>query len=337
MNWKTLLAGCGALFVSLVLTILWLVFDYLHSPISSQTQDQMLIIKSGSSFAKVEQQLVELGLLEKPEELRLLAEWQGAIYRIQSGEYLISPKWTPVELLGRLTSGQTMLHSVTLPEGKRFIEVVDILQKKGFGQKEDFLVLFEDEALLKQIEVSPTPANLEGFLFPETYLFSKSLSPRKIFGAMIRQFNQNYVPLKPQARRIGWSDQSVITLASIIEKETGLSKDRPLISAVFHNRLKRRMRLQSDPTVIYGIVNFDGNLTRQHLRTKTPFNTYTHRGLPPHPIANPGQESIQSALQPADVNYLYFVARGDGSSQFSKTLKEHNQAVWKYQKKRSKP
>ena len=320
----------------LVITILWFIFNYLHSPISSQIQKQVLIVHSGSSFSQVEQQLVDLGLLDKPAEFRLLAEWQQAMSRIKAGEYLISSEWTPIELLDRLTSGQTMLHRITFPEGKRFVEVAQILENQGFAKKEKFLALFQDEALLKQIEISPTPSNLEGFLFPDTYLFSKSLPPQKILEAMIRQFNQNYAELKPQARQLNWSDHAVITLASIIEKETGLSKDRTLISAVFHNRLKRQMRLQSDPTVIYGIENFDGNLTRKHLKTKTPFNTYVQSGLPPHPIANPGKESIQSALQPAHVKYLYFVARGDGSSQFSITLKEHNQAVWKYQKNAKK-
>ena len=192
--------------------------------------------------------------------------------------------------------------------------------------------LKHDPELLKKTGITEL-TTLEGFLFPETYFFSRAETEREVLSAMIDQYRRVFnSDFQKRAKEIGMSEYNVLTLASIVEKETGIDSDRPLIASVFHNRLNRRMRLDSDPTVIYGMKNFDGNLTRKHLRTPTPYNTYTRYGLPPTPISNPGRASLHSVLYPAENKYLYFVARGDGSSKFSRTLSEHNKAVWKYQK-----
>ena len=163
------------------------------------------------------------------------------------------------------------------------------------------------------------------------------MSAAKIISMMTEKFNRVYAAdKKKRAAELGLTTSELITLASIIEKETGVAKEMPLISAVFHNRLKRGIPLQSDPTTIYGIKDFNGNITKRDLRTKTPYNTYTFKGLPPGPIANPGKKAIEAALNPADVSYLYFVSRNDGTHHFSRNLKEHNRAVNKFQKKRGR-
>jgi UPF0755 protein len=174
--------------------------------------------------------------------------------------------------------------------------------------------------------------SLEGYLFPDTYYFPRNTPIDRIIQTMLDRFNTVFTPAwADRARGIGLSRHQVVTLASIIEKETGAAGERPLIASVFHNRLARGMRLQSDPTVIYGIEDFDGNLTRAHLETPTPYNTYQVAGLPPGPIASPGRAALEAALFPEETDYLYFVARGDGTHQFSTRLDEHNEAVRRYQ------
>ena len=175
--------------------------------------------------------------------------------------------------------------------------------------------------------------SLEGYLYPDTYLISRDLDARELVDLMVRRFWKVFNDLIRGQKR-DMSLREIVTLASIVEKETGLAEERPVIASVFLNRLKKRMRLESDPTVIYGLKNFDGNLKRKDLRTPNPYNTYTNHGLPPGPIANPGRESLMAVINPAETDYLYFVSRNDGSHCFSTTLKEHNRAVVRYQKRR---
>jgi UPF0755 protein len=177
-----------------------------------------------------------------------------------------------------------------------------------------------------------TADTLEGYLFPDTYYFPSGLESKSIITAMVKQFRIAFKPeWQTRAEELGMSVHEVVTLASIIEKETGAPEERPLISSVFHNRLKKGMRLETDPTVIYGIPDFDGNIKRRHLNTYTPYNTYKIKGLPPGPIASPGAAALEAALYPAQSKYLYFVSKKDGTHQFSATIKEHNAAVRKYQ------
>jgi UPF0755 protein len=178
---------------------------------------------------------------------------------------------------------------------------------------------------------------LEGFLFPETYKFSKASTEKTILKKMVDTFFQKLpVNYEQLAKKVGLTFYEAIILASIIEKETSVPAERTLIASVFHNRLKQRMRLQTDPTVIYGIKNFDGNLTRKQLRTRTPYNTYINYGLPPTPIANPGLESLMAAVKPANSNYIYFVAKGDGTHAFSVNYQQHKRAVAKFQRRRKR-
>ena len=315
-------------------------YSFLRNPISElqKPDSKVIVIPSGAGFRKVVQILTENNLIDQPLYFHLLAYYRNAFSQIQAGEFEIQSHWTPNQLLDYLVEGRPQLHRVTVPEGLIFEEIAARLVKAGLGKMETYRTLKTNLDLRKLVEITvladnPVVPSMEGFLFPETYFFSKNASEIMILTTMIAQFNQNYTEANRQrASKLGFSDYEVIILASMIEKETALEQDRYLVSAVFHNRLKRKMRLESDPTVIYGIKDFDGNLTRRHLKKPTPYNTYTNSGLPPSPICNPGKASIESTLHPADVDYLYFVARGDGSTQFSSNLKNHNKAVQRYQK-----
>jgi UPF0755 protein len=226
--------------------------------------------------------------------------------------------------------GKGIFQSVTIPEGLTVREIAELLGKMQIADGAKFLALAAESELLQSLGLDH--GGLEGYLFPDTYYFTPATPEREILLAMAEQFRKAIRPLLAQRDDgIGLSPHEIVTLASVVEKETGVEAERPLVSAVFHNRLKRQMPLQSDPTVIYGLKKFDGNLTRKDLREPSPYNTYRITGLPPGPICNPGLSSIRAALYPADVPFLYFVSKNDGTHLFSESLAEHNRAVKTYQ------
>jgi len=240
----------------------------------------------------------------------------------------------PMDILKAITSGKTVLHPVTIPEGYRITEIAELLAEKISINKEKFIKEARSKDLIKSLNI--TSDSLEGYLFPETYHFSKHTPEQKIVQAMLNTFKQRITNrnILDQIQKSDMSLHEVITLASLIEKETGMNDERKHISSVFHNRLHRNMRLQTDPTVIYAIEEFDGNIRKKDLNIDSPYNTYRYKGLPPGPIANPGIKSIVAALNPIRSNHLYFVSRKDGSHHFSSNLREHNRAVQKYQLKK---
>ena len=310
------------------------IFQIFYSPIMSTAPEgsSIILIPRGSTFNSVTMSIREKGMLPYPRLYSYLAEQLKVYSRIQAGEFKIQHNWNTYELLQYLISGKSIRHKITIPEGSNYVQIAERLHSSKLADKEVLMSLINDPELLAKTGI-PEVTTLEGFLFPETYFFSRVESEKEILSAMIAQYRRVFnTDFQKRAEEIGMKEYKVLILASIVEKETGIDSDRPLIASVFHNRLKRRMRLDSDPTVIYGLSDFNGNLTRKHLRKPTPYNTYTRYGLPPTPISNPGHASLHSVLYPADKKYLYFVARGDGSSQFSKTLREHNKAVWQYQK-----
>ena len=294
------------------------------------SQPQTLIIPPGTPFAAVARQLESRGIVESGTKLKLLARIRGNSGRVQAGEYLFVDKANPDQVLARLVAGDVVRRRFTIPEGLTIKEIAARLEAERVTAAAPFIALATDPALAESLGIDGE--SLEGYLFPETYTFSAGVPPRDLLDAMVQQFRARLTPeLLAAAEGLGLTRHQLVTLASIIQKEAGNNEEMPLISAVFHNRLKRRIPLQADPTVIYGIENFDGNLTRLHLTTPTPYNTYRIPGLPLGPIANPGEEALQAAAFPASVTYLYFVSRGDGTHKFSDTLKEHNQAVQRYQ------
>jgi peptidoglycan lytic transglycosylase G len=300
---------------------------------SQETENHHVVeVQEGASFKEVTNQLAQKGLIVSPFWFRLMGKVQDAERRIQPGEYDLHTAMRPVEILSAMVKGKVIQYSVMIPEGLTAQQIGKLLEEAGIAKEEDIAPLVSAPAFAKSLGLEAQ--TLEGYLFPDTYHFRRRTKPEDVLRAMVHRFQEAYTPeLQAQAAALGMSERHVVTLASIIEKETGQEDERPLISAVFHNRLKKGLPLQSDPTVIYGIRKFSGNLTRKDLGRRTPFNTYTSKGLPPSPIANPGLKSIQAAVSPAPVKYLYFVSKNDGSHHFSVTLTEHNRAVERYQKR----
>ncbi len=294
---------------------------------------QVIEIKAGSSFTHIANQLAEADIISDATRFTWLARWRGATGQVHAGEYLFEGDAQPDEVLARLVAGDIRKFQVTIPEGFNLREIAARLAKTEVGSAADFLALCHDTEFIRELDIEAD--SLEGYLFPETYTYTSSTTARQLLRSMVDQLDKHLSPsILASAEALGMNRHELLTLASIIQKEAGNVMEMPLISAVFNNRLKRGIALQADPTVIYGIDDFDGNLTRKHLETPTPYNTYRKRGLPPGPIASPGQFALHAAANPADTRDLYFVARGDGTHEFTATLKEHNRAVRRYQLKR---
>ncbi len=253
------------------------------------------------------------------------------------GEYVVDESVSVMDLINMLEKGTTCLLTITIPEGLRMQDIFSQLKGTGYNNTGNYDTISQSNEFIKSLNLPINSDSLEGFLFPETYKFSKEIDERTILRTMVKTFLKN-IPndYKEQAQKVGLTYYEAIILASIIEKETSVGNERNMIASVFHNRLKKHMKLQTDPTVIYGIPNFDGNLTRQQLRTRTPYNTYINYGLPPTPIANPGLASLMAAVKPANTSFLYFVAKGDGTHEFSTNYRDHRRAVFRFQKRRIK-
>jgi len=302
---------------------------FLSRPVTPP-DSQVIAVHPGEPFRRVAAELERQGVVDSALRLRLLARWQGTAGRVQAGRYLFVDPATPAQVLERLVRGDVLLRKITIPEGLTMVEIADRLQAADVVSAADFLAACRNRALLAKLGIDGP--SLEGYLFPETYRVGEGISADELASLMVAQFRAQVSPeLLGAAKKQGLNLRQLVTLASIIQKEAGNVDEMPLISAVFHNRLKRGIALQADPTVIYGISDFDGNLTRKHLTTDTPYNTYMHPGLPPGPIANPGKAALEAAAHPADVDYLYFVANGKGSHVFARTLAEHNANVRRYQ------
>jgi UPF0755 protein len=330
---RLVLISIGLLF--LVVVFLSLGFGlFLVSPADKEGAEQVFIVKEGASVKEVAGDLDKRGLITNKTLFVLWTRLKGYGKDIRAGEYSLSPAMAPVQLLEILRKGLVILHPVTIPEGFTIDQIADALAAKGLGEKKRFLELTQDKALLRQYGISGP--SFEGYLFPDTYHFSRGTPTLAILDTMVKRFKQMVTPLMDKSQGPGMKFEEVVILASIVEKETGRPEERPLIASVFLNRLKLGMRLESDPTVIYGIENFDSDLKKKDLMDKTPYNTYVIHGLTPGPIANPGLESIKAVMDPAKTDYLYFVSKNDGSHHFSKTLAEHNRAVEIYQKRKGK-
>jgi len=295
-----------------------------------------MTVYPGQTFHTTLIKLHEMNIVKNRFKFKMVAVFKGYDKRIKAGEYLLSGTMSPSEIFKVLIVGKVQLHRLTVPEGYNLYQIATLVADSGWGTKTAFLEIANDAARAKRAGIEAD--TLEGYLFPDTYYFQKGATAEQVISTMIKQFWSVFSPeWTQQAGKLGLSVHEIVTLASIIEKETGAPFERPIISSVFHNRLKKRMRFESDPTVIYGLKDFDGNLTRKHLATFTPYNTYQIKGLPPGPIANPGRKALEAALYPADTDYLFFVAKRDRTHQFSTNLKDHIRAVKKYQlRKRNK-
>jgi len=320
-----LILMCTFLFLSAGLSL------SLPSPL--KMPEKVLDIPKGTGFLGIVDLLTREGVMRDRVSFSLLAIVQGKAKQMRAGEYLFKNSMFPDEILSKLAKGDELFHTFTIPEGYNLFQIAKLVQEAGLVKEKMLLDKARDTSFLSFAGIKGTSA--EGYLFPDTYRFRKSAGAEEILKAMIERFNQVYGEVydEKRAQALDLTREQVVILASMVEKETGVSWEKPLIAAVFKNRLKKKMRLQCDPTVIYGLTNFNGDLTREHLNSDTLFNTYRFIGLPPAPIANPGNEALLAVLYPAQVNYLYFVSRNDGTHCFSNTLQEHNWAVGKYQKR----
>jgi UPF0755 protein len=316
--------------IFLILSAAFLMTYVFYSTPSDLSQPAEVRVDQGDSLATVVRKLREQKVISNETLFALWARFRGAEKKIHRGLYRFDVKVTPYEVLDRLVTGKGIFLTVTIPEGMTIKDIADLLEKLKVVDKEKFLAEANNPQLLATLGLQDK--GLEGYLFPNTYSFIPSTPEKDIIIAMAEQFRKASQPLLVRPNGIQQlTPHEIITLASIIEKETGIEAERPLVSAVFHNRLKRQMPLQSDPTVIYGLKEFNGNLTRKDLHDPSPYNTYRITALPPGPICNPGLSSIKAALYPANVSYLYFVSKNDGTHLFSDTIESHNQAVKTYQ------
>ena len=323
-----LVSGISALVVLSVALLFW----FSIQPASKEGSVEVVIPK-GASVRDVARILHRSGVIKSERMFELFVRVAGKQRKIKAGTYEFSFPISPAELLAKLTRGEQKLVKITIPEGLTIREIDELLAEKGLIRRGELARLGYDPDVAKRYGIDAK--SLEGFLFPDTYLVRRDVEPEELIEIMLKRFWEVFdANLRAEAESRGMSVLEAVTLASMIEKETGVDSERPLISAVFHNRLKKGMKLQCDPTVIYGLESFDGNLTKEDLKNPHPYNTYVHGGLPPGPICNPGRASLVAAVRPADVNYLYFVSRGDGTHYFSSTYSEHWNAVLKYQIKR---
>ncbi|MCB0307998.1 MAG: endolytic transglycosylase MltG [Bdellovibrionales bacterium] len=324
------------LLISIVFFTSLLVGYYLIFTIPKHIEPRQTVtlwVPPGSSSSRIATQLGQSGILIHPIPLKALVKILKTEKQLKPGEYNFEVPSSTWEVYQKLLKGDVTVHRVTFPEGLTAKESLNMLSMALGVNTKILSSTLKDDALRQRLGV-PSP-RFEGFLFPDTYKFTKTQPPEKMIEIMVTRFFEHISQENlNKARNLKMNLLQWITLASIIEKESGVMKEHPIIASVFHNRLAKKMRLQSDPTVIYGIPNFNGNLTKKNLQKPTPYNTYTQNGLPPGPICNPGASAIKAAVNPAKTNYLYFVATGNGEHVFSEDYKTHLKYVAMYQLKR---
>ncbi|MEN6320396.1 MAG: endolytic transglycosylase MltG [Syntrophaceae bacterium] len=327
---------CRTLFAFLSLGVFFaLLYNYSVNPVNDRNETITVDIPRGTSFLVSVDILEKAGLIRQKYLFYLLVISKKSQGHIRAGEYEISTSMSPLEIIDKLVKGDIVAYPFTIPEDLTVHEIAARLVSLKLVDEKSFLALTTDAKFLETLGVKGTSA--EGYLYPETYTLDKSMSTKDIIRVMVKQFWKIFTPeMQQRADELGMTIPQIITLASLIGKESGNKDEKPLISAVFHNRLKKGMKLQCDPTAVYDLKSFTGTIKRKHLVRNTPHNTYVINGLPPGPIANPAIDSLHAALYPAPVDYLYFVSNNNGSHHFSSNLSAHNKAVLKYQIERKK-
>ena len=326
--------GLLVIVASLVGAWLWMTIDgFLNTPLTIEGGSTVYQVKRGATLTSIAADLESAGMISDARLLRGYGRWTGLADRIRVGEYRLSDDLLPAELLALLVSGRSISYSLTLLEGWNIRQVRAAVA--GHEALEHTLQDVDNAELMKQL--GHEGQHPEGRFFPDTYRFERGMTDvaflRRAHDKMTEELAAAWAG-RVDDLPLETADEALI-LASIVEKETGQASERREIAGVFTRRLQRGMKLQTDPTVIYGMgERFDGNIRRRDLREDTPYNTYVHHGLPPTPIAMPGRDALRAAVDPLPGSTLYFVARGDGSHAFSDTLKQHNAAVRKYQLKK---
>lgn len=296
-----------------------------------QGEDQVFQVRTGEAFPSINGRLAKAGLISSTRIFYRYAQYHQYMGKFKKGSYLITKGSKMPQVFDILLYGKPIEKRLTIPEGRNLYEIAKILEQNGLTTYAQFLNAAKDPQLIRSLGI---PADVvEGYLYPDTYQFPDDSDAESMIRLMVDQSKKQII--KAGLEFGDTKSHAVVTLASIVEKETGAGHERPMIAGVFLNRLKKRMRLQSDPTTIYGVYEeYQGNITKAHLQQKTDYNTYKMNGLPKGPISNPGIEAIQAVLNPAKHDYLYFVSKNDGTHIFSETYKEHNEAVNEFQRKR---
>ncbi len=320
-----------ALTIAALLAIsIFIFFFYSYSPVSKEERTVTIEIQRGLTFRQINALLAEAGLVRQPLMFHLLAWGRGVTEQIKAGEYEFSQTLTPGQILQKLVRGEVKAFMVTIPEDTAMRDVLDKLVSLQLVDRDEFVSLAKNQEFLMSLGVAASSA--EGYLFPDTYKLDRTMGAERIIRIMVGRFWKAITPeMLTKLQQLDLTMTEALTLASMIGKETSLRAEKPYVSAVFHNRLKIGMKLQSDPTAVYNLDKFSGKILRRHLRIDSPHNTYLIDALPPTPIGNPGLDSIIAAIYPAPVKYLYFVSKNDGSHHFSTTFQEHHNSVIKYQ------
>ena len=302
-------------------------YTFITTP-SNPPESLLMEIKPGTSAWEISRQLEEKGVITYSLMFMAIATGTGKVTHLQAGTYVFEGRHYPLDIMHILFKGRTLKYRITIPEGSTIFDIASIVAETGLLSREEFFNSAQDPETTAFFGIDAP--SMEGFLYPDTYYLAPHMTPREIMGKMVERFHEVFTgDMLRRAQELDMSVVQVVILASIIEKEAVLSREMPIISSVFHNRLKCGMRLQSDPTAIYGIDGFRRRISSKDLKRDTPYNTYRYGGLPPGPICNPGVKAISAALWPADTKYLFFVSQGNGTHYFSRSHTEHRDAIRK--------
>lgn len=295
--------------------------------------EQFVEIPQGAGTADIGRRLIEAGVVKDTWSFRGAVWWTGNSRKLKAGEYRFDRPVSAISVVEKIARGEVYGRRVTFREGLTIAEMAKIYESQGLGTAADFVAAARETSLVA--DVDPAAGDLEGYLFPETYTLPRGVPAAKLVGTMVNRFHTVFTSeMRQRAAAQGRTVREIVTLASLVEKETAQAEERPLVAAVYRNRLKLGMGMQADPTVVYALQKagrYDGNIRKEDLAFDSPYNTYKHPGLPPGPIASPGKASLEAALSPADVKSLYFVSRNDGTHVFADSLEAHNRNVQKFQ------
>ena len=312
----------------------WWGWQRLTTPYQGFSEPEVFVdLPPGSSLSSIGDRLVTAGVVPDTLTFRAAARVARVERRLQAGEYRFAAPQSPLAVVRRLSAGDVFTHTITFPEGRTLWEMAEIFGRSSLGSAEQFEAAARETSLIAHLD--PEARSLEGYLFPDTYALARTAGAAGAVRAMVARFEAAFDPeLRAAAQGTTLSLPEIVTLASLVEKETAAPEERPIVAAVYLNRLRIGMPLQADPTVIYAMIlagRWNGNITRQDLQIDSPYNTYRYRGLPPGPIASPGRAAIEATIRPAAVPYLYFVSRNDGTHVFASSLAEHNRNVAEWQ------
>ncbi|MBC7420920.1 MAG: endolytic transglycosylase MltG [Bdellovibrio sp.] len=331
---KVVLLSIVSLAIAVSVVVVFFGYQTLKTSVSTDKTEVLFDVAPGTNMAQVASDLENRNLIRNGRIFLFYARLQKMNSKIKVGEYSLNKAMTPDEIMSVIISGKSVARNFTVAEGLNMFDVADILQQSGFGPKEEYLSIMRDRVFIKSL-LGEDLESLEGYLFPETYKITKFDTPKMVVTQMVKRFSSVWKELQPAIKESKWTRNQIVTFASIVEKETGAGFERPIVSSVFHNRLVRKMKLQTDPTVLYGkavqLGQMPKNISKLDLMTPTRYNSYTNFGLPPTPISNPGREAILATLKPATSKYLFFVSQNNGTHVFSETYQQHNKAVQSFQ------